>query len=100
MYDVCNAESYKNLDMWIDLINESCDTRIVICIIGNKTEKVGRVVPYNQVKEFAYGHGLGYIEVSAKTGKNIPQSFECLTKQIYELTPVDLNETIQDDSAQ
>ena len=71
VFDVCNMESYNNLGMWINLINESCDTKIVLCIIGNKTEKFGRVIPYNQVKEFAYGLGIGYIEVSAKTGKNI-----------------------------
>ena len=94
VFDVCNQESFNNLTTWIELINESCDTRIVMCIIGNKTEKFGRKVPYNVVKEFAYGHGLGYIEVSAKTGKNIKQSFECLARQIYELTPVNLDDTI------
>ena len=50
-----------------------------------------RAVPYNQIKEFAYDRGLGYIEVSAKTGKNINQSFECLTHQVYDLTSADMD---------
>ena len=61
----------------------------MISLLGNKCEKIGRVVPYNIIKEFSFNNNINYIEVSAKVGKNINQAFLCLTKQIYELTPID-----------
>ena len=98
VFDVTKQESFDNAKKWIDLINNSCDTKIVISLLGNKCDKVGRVVPYNVIKEFAFNNSMNYFEVSAKTGKNIIPAFHTLAAQIYDLTHADSDATSEHNS--
>jgi Ras-related protein Rab-2A len=61
----------------------------VIILVGNKVDLVegggvARQVTEEEAREFAERHGLvGYIETSAKTGKNVDEvsvRVRCLTK--------------------
>lgn len=41
-----------------------------------------REVPYNEGMEYARTRNFGFLEVSAKTGTNIKNSFYCLVRGI------------------
>jgi GTPase SAR1 family protein len=49
-------------------------------LVGNKCDLPNRAVPYNVAMEFARTRNMGYLEVSAKTGANILNSFNCLIR--------------------
>ena len=49
-------------------------------MLGNKCDLVSREVSYNEAMEYARAKNMGYLEVSAKTGANIRNSFTCLVR--------------------
>ena len=49
---------------------------MVISLIGNKADLVEkRAVTYEEASEYAKERGLNYVELSAKTGKNVANAF-------------------------
>ncbi len=49
-------------------------------LLGNKCDLPNREVPYNVGMEYARSRNFGFLEVSAKTGTNIKNSFHCLVR--------------------
>ena len=49
-------------------------------VIGNKSDLPNREVPYNVAMEWARSRNFGFLEVSAKTGGNIKNAFNCLVR--------------------
>lgn len=49
-------------------------------IIGNKCDMPNRQVPYNMAMNYARKMNFGFLEVSAKTGTNIKNAFNCLVR--------------------
>ena len=49
-------------------------------LLGNKCDLPNREVPYNTAMEYARSRNFGFLEVSAKTGNNIKNSFYCLVR--------------------
>jgi hypothetical protein len=49
-------------------------------LLGNKCDLPNREVPYNVAMEYARARNFGYLEVSAKTGMNVRNSFNCLVR--------------------
>ena len=49
-------------------------------LVGNKCDLPNRAVSYNTAMQFARERNMGYLEVSAKTGANIVNSFNCLVR--------------------
>ena len=68
VYDVCNLESFKNLDRWYEQILKNTDSRLLIFLLGNKKDKPNREVPYNVGMNYAMQKNFCFMEVSAKTG--------------------------------
>ena len=84
VYDITNFSSFENISNWIHSINDKCGN-MPILIIGNKSDKEDeREVSTEEGKEFANERGLLFIEVSAKTGKNIKEAFLLLVKKILQ----------------
>ena len=52
-------------------------------LIGNKKDKENREVPFNQAMEYALKNNFGLMEVSARQGLGILESFNLLVRQIY-----------------
>lgn len=52
-------------------------------LMGNKCDLPNREVPYNMAMEYARSRNFGFLEVSAKAGTNIKNSFYCLVREIY-----------------
>ena len=49
-------------------------------LVGNKCDLPNRAVPYNIAMQYARDRNMGYLEVSAKTGANILNAFNCLVR--------------------
>ena len=44
-----------------------------------------RVVSYEEASEYAKEKNLNYVELSAKTGKNVAMAFQTIVEEIYKL---------------
>ena len=80
VFDVTKKESFDQLDIWLQQLSNNIDSRVIIMLLGNKCDLPNRQVPYNVAMEYARSHNMGYLEVSAKTGANIRNSFNCLIR--------------------
>ena len=85
VYDVCNFESFKNLDRWYEQLLKNTDSKILIFLLGNKKDKPNREVPYNVGMNYAMQKNFGFMEVSAKTGFGVRQAFDSIISEVYKL---------------
>lgn len=83
VYDCTSRESFEALDGWLAQLSSNSDTRVVVMLLGNKCDLPGREVPYNVAMEYARARNIGFVEVSAKTGMNVRNAFNCLTREIF-----------------
>ena len=83
VFDVGNRKSFEELQKWHDDVIDSCGVQVTIILLGNKTDESKRKVFYNEASNWAKKHGLFYLEVSAKTGKNVSSAFTFVINQIY-----------------
>jgi small GTP-binding protein len=71
VYDVTNTASFENLYRWLKLIKASMsEINIPIILIGNKIDKLDRVISYEIAKAFADENNMKYYEISAKQDFN------------------------------
>lgn len=74
---------------WLEDIKEFGPEDINIIIVGNKMDlNYQREVNYQDASSLADSYNIKYIEVSALTGKNIPEIFELLTNSMIKLENV------------
>ncbi len=83
VYDVNNPVSFKNLDSWLEEMDENTNHKIPVMLLGNKID-LERKVPIEEAKEYAESHGFDFIETSAKTGENVPEALKTLVMRIYD----------------
>lgn len=84
VYDITSKESFENIKKWIKEVQNNTTTNISIMLLGNKCESDKREVPTDIAKEFAFTENIPFYEVSAKTGKNIKESFSYFNKFNYQ----------------
>lgn len=73
------------------MVRESCGYEIPIILVGNKTDSKPREVNFETAENVSVEFNLFYIEVSAKTGVNIEETFSVLTEQLMQ--QIDLHST-------
>jgi small GTP-binding protein len=83
MYDIADYNSFSQIGDWISLIKET-NQRFPIILIGGKSDLADiREISREEAINVAKSMGLnGFIECSSKTGENVEQSFEVLTKMM------------------
>jgi len=82
IYDVTNKESFEHLDKWFNDLQNQC-SGISIILIGNKTDLVAdRVISTEEGEQYALQKGVNFFETSAKTGENVVDVMEKLSKLI------------------
>ena len=52
-------------------------------LVGNKCDLPNRAVTYDEGMNYAKAHGLGYMEISAKTGQNVENTFQITVTNIH-----------------
>lgn len=85
VFDVCNKQSFFNIDYWIQEIkSKNNNVHVPMIIVGTKIDTLNRKVSREEATLFAKDRGLQYIETSAKNNENIEESFKLLIDEIYD----------------
>ncbi len=86
LFDLTYAESFTGLTTWLKEIQDSNPalSRDKILLVGTKIDREeSRQVSLEQAEKFSKEQALmGYVEISAKTGKNVTIVFETILKNI------------------
>jgi len=86
--DVTSEQSFQNLRIWIEDVerNTNIGTNVAIILVANKCDlESQRVVSRGVLEEWAKANNTTVFETSAKTGKNVNQSFECMLESALDL---------------
>ena len=104
MYDITNYSSIAHIDDWLTIVKKEIKSEDIfpIIVLGNKADlKENREVAASEGIKIAKSSGVdGFIECSTKTGENIEEAFEALTRLMLaepipievEVGPVDIVE--------
>ena len=83
IFDLSRADTYHEIQKWLGEFRAFAGDEVPFILVGNKVDLVddiGEVVERNEAKSFAEGEGSIYIDTSAKTGENVEDAFQRLTK--------------------
>jgi Ras-related protein Rab-4B len=76
VYDITNRESYNAVTNWLTDVRTLASPNIVIVLCGNKKDlEDQRQVTFLEASRYAQEHDLLFLETSAFTSENIPESF-------------------------
>lgn len=84
VFDVGSWDSLVSVRQWVSMVREKCGYEIPIILVGNKTDSDSRQVNLETAENVRDEFKLFYIEVSAKTGENIEETFSVLTEQLMQ----------------
>lgn len=82
VYDVTNARSFAQLEMWIREAAKFGAKDCVTVVCANKIDLPKRVISESEGRKWASAKGYGYYETSASSGVNIVSMFEQLFNDI------------------
>ena len=91
VYDVTQRETFDAVDRWINDLRNNTDERLVILLIGNKSDlEEKRLVKKEEGEEKAKEKDIAFLETSALTASNIDKAFnEMLNKVFVAFKPVE-----------
>jgi small GTP-binding protein len=85
VFDLTNKVSFDKLPHWMDDIKKSApDAQMVL--LGNKSDLISpskKIIEDRAIEAFCKENKCAYFETSAKTGKNVDEAFEKLTKMVF-----------------
>ena len=88
IFDITNRKTFDSLPSWCKDLEKNFipkQKKMVGFILGNKEDLVAeRKVSTEEAKKFAKQFNLDYIETSAKTGKNVEESFKKLSEALIQ----------------
>lgn len=88
VFDLGNRKSFENVQQWYAEVSERVQPYTVLFVlVGHKSDrdKAGeRAVNRTEAEKLASQLGAPYIEASAKTGHNVKEAFDLLTKRVYQ----------------
>jgi GTPase SAR1 family protein len=71
-YSVNSKQSFKNIGSWIKQIESNASETVCKILIGTKADLLDdREVEEEEAKKLAEKHNMLFLEVSAKTGRNV-----------------------------
>ena len=85
IFDVCNRNSFNNLNNWISEIKNNCLSECQVIIVGNKNDIKDRIVSMDEGINFTKKFGYNYIDASAKSGYNILLIFDTISQKIMKI---------------
>ncbi|XP_050988165.1 ras-related protein Rab-42b [Labeo rohita] len=87
VFDLGNRKSFENVQQWYAEVSERVQPYTVLFVlVGHKNDRVKgeRAVDRAEAEKLASQLGAPYIEASAKTGHNVKEAFELLTRRVYQ----------------
>ncbi len=95
IYDVTNYSSLTHMDNWLRLIRKELrkENQLPILVVGNKADLTDkREVIGEEGIQFVKSRNVdGFIECSARTGENVEEMFEAITRMMIKKYEVDRN---------
>ena len=87
VYDITKRKSFEHLEDWLEESKIHIEPhKAVFLIVGHKSDmEEQRAVTTREGQQFADFHGLKFVETSAKTGQNVEEAFQIVTKDIYDM---------------
>jgi small GTP-binding protein len=85
VYDVTRRSTFENAKFWLNELRTNADRRIVISLVGNKSDLAQREVSEEEGQLFATQNSLAFIETSALSSYNVDRSFIDLLNEIYKV---------------
>ena len=83
VYDITSKDSLSNLETWINLSNDNCNTNVINFLVGNKNDlEKEREISKEEAEEFATKYNLIFLETSAKDNINVDKLFEYFTYKL------------------
>lgn len=85
IYSIINKLSFEQIDIFINQIKRvKCDSEMIpITMVGNKCDlEENREVKTLEAKSYASQENISFFETSAKTRKNVEESFLSLVRKI------------------
>ncbi len=84
VYDISRRDTFNHLTRWLDEARQHANPKMVIMLIGNKSDLEKREVSYEEGEKFAKENGLIFLETSAKTAQNVEEAFLKTAQKIYD----------------
>lgn len=83
VYDICERESFNNIDEWLGEVSKYVDESTCKILIGNKSDRESdRQVSIEEAKQKADALGIAFIEASAKDGGNVEAAFTMMSAEL------------------
>ena len=90
VYDLTDKSSFDKLDQWLKQAEESINRKKVpIILLGNKKDLEGRVITYEEGKNYGMSNNLPFMETSAKNNENVEEAFNALIDKCIEINSYD-----------
>jgi small GTP-binding protein len=97
VYDITSDVSFDELGTWLHDLQQLANPNAFILLVGNKNDlEEQRKVGVEQARDFAERHKLDYLETSAKSGRNVSETF---TRLAFAIAKRVSNGQIQNTSA-
>ncbi|ELP88395.1 rab9, putative [Entamoeba invadens IP1] len=89
VYDITRAETFSAVTDWVEELKTKAPDNVMIIIVGNKNDlETERAVNKESVTDFIKTSDpriIANMECSAKTGDNINEIFEVISKRLLEM---------------
>ncbi|KKN54986.1 hypothetical protein LCGC14_0586670 [marine sediment metagenome] len=85
MFDLTRMMSLENLEQWLNIVRKG-DPNLPVLFVGTKLDLVEEIqVDDDYAMEFLTQYNLlGFLKISSKTGENVAEVFNFLTRKILE----------------
>lgn len=87
VYDITKRRSFEHLEDWLEEARLHIEPHnAVYMVVGHKCDMESkRAVTLREGRAFAEFYGLKFMETSAKTGKNVEETFYSIAKDVYDM---------------
>ncbi|MFW9882245.1 MAG: Rab family GTPase [Candidatus Thorarchaeota archaeon] len=85
MFDLTRISTLENLEQWLNIVRKG-DSSLPVLFLGTKLDLEDEIqVDDDYAKSFLNEYNLiDFLKISSKTGENVSQAFDILTKKILE----------------
>ncbi|XP_037532080.1 ras-related protein Rab-42b [Nematolebias whitei] len=88
VFDVTSRASFEHIKEWhVEVCERVQPHKVLFVLVGQKVDRDAhqeRAVSREEAGKLAGQLGMPYLEASAKTGQNVREAFELLTRRVYQ----------------
>ncbi|MFX1562207.1 MAG: Rab family GTPase [Promethearchaeota archaeon] len=97
VYDVTRQETFDNLDGWRHAFRRAVPDEVPVTLVGNKTDlESKRAVRSIEAERHQMRQQYdAYVETSARTGENVAELFDVITRLLVESRVLEMRERLQ-----